>query len=702
MRHSFTLLFASLISFSILSQSLSPTSGINMTRVDRTYRTNQELPFDASLEPFFHGVASGDPLSDRVIIWTRVTPGDDFTGSDIEVEWFVATDPGMSDIVSSGTFTTNAERDYTVKVDVEGLNAATTYYYAFSALEGNSLIGRTRTTPTAAADQLRFAVVSCSNLQHGYFNGFGRIADREDLDAVIHLGDYIYEYGTGPGTYGFDSSRLDRSHIPDTEILALADYRTRYSLYRLDADLRRAHQQHPFIAVWDDHESANDAYKDGAENHNDGEGDWETRKAISRQVYFEWMPIRESEDASIYRTISYGDLADLIMLDTRIEGREEQILDITNEALYAPTRTLLGQEQKTWFFNELRNSTAKWKVIGNQVIFSEFHVGWAADPNLGQTFESVESDFLDIWDGYPFERNSIIDSIALNQIDNVIILTGDFHSTFAFDVAKFPSIFSLSDPLYLADPLADTGLPGYDPASQTGSFAVEFATPSITSANFDENFTLILGGDEVLAAQTTAFLELQINTPLADTIPGVGGFIPNPHMKFNDLDRHGYFLLDLKEGQAQADWYYVDILNPDDDSETFAQGWFTEDGANRLTQNLSASAEKTSAPDLAPDEPFEGVVTSVGEPENVSVFSIYPNPVTSGTTSFIQFGLLENSNLEISLLSIDGRLIKKEFQGDRFKGNYNLAFDIPVVDPGLYLLNFKTNNKTTSRKIVIK
>jgi phosphodiesterase/alkaline phosphatase D-like protein len=530
-------------------------------------------PYDPALKPFYHGVASGDPMADRVIIWTRVTPETEGT---VAVAWKVATDAAMSQVVRTGVFTTDAARDYTVKVDVTGLQPYTTYYYSFNALGRNSLVGRTKTTPEGDASRLRFAVVSCNNYEGGYFSAFGRIADRNDLDAVIHLGDYIYEYG--PGDYGTLSA--ERPVQPKNEIQSLRDYRQRYAWYRLDPDLRRSHQQHPFITVWDDHESANDAYKDGAENHQpETEGPWQTRKEISRRVYDEWMPIR-GDASPIYRVKPYGNLVDLIMIDTRIAGRDQQINDVTNPALYAPNRTILGQTQREWLFERLRTSKAKWKIIGNQVIFSEFNVGWAASPQLG-TAQQLESVFLDIWDGYPAERQRIIDFIAENKIDNVVILTGDFHSSFAFDVAARPSAFSPGGP------------PTYDPKTGKGSVAVEFATPSISSANFDENVN----------PQQSAAFEFQINKPLPPQAGPFAGVNPNPHMKYVDLDRHGYFLLDVTAEKAQADWYFVETILKPDSKETFDAGFYTMDGQNRLQKAPAASPASPSAPAPAPAFP---------------------------------------------------------------------------------------------------
>ena len=548
-----------------------------------------------------HGVASGDPLTDRVIIWTRVSTEEE---SPVEVEWKVATDPALTLIVQNGLYTTGAHRDYTVKVDVGGLEAGKTYYYGFTALGKASIVGKTKTAPSGMVDQAKFAVVSCSNLQHGYFNGYGRIADRTDLDAVIHLGDYIYEYSaTGDDFYGAEVLRDngERLHFPDREIVTLDDYRARYAQYRMDPDLLRAHQQHPFILIWDDHESANDAYEDGAENHQEGEGVWTDRKAIAKQVYDEWMPVRSDlNEFPLYRTIEYGELVDLVMLDTRLEGREEQINNVLDPALYAADRTILGEEQKAWFFDQLSSSDAAWKVIGNQVIFSEFNVWWAAnpaDPVLNNPIV-LESIFLDIWDGYPSEREQIMDFISgastNSPIDNVVILTGDFHSTFGYDVTRRPSPLSGSDPSIPAAGTAPVPVtPTYDPSSGAGSIAVEFATPSITSANFDEN----------LPPPVADAFEFQINRPLGDNAGPLAGINPNPHMKYADLNRHGYFILDITPEHAQADWFFTEDIFTRNNDEVFGQAWFTRNGQNYLQQSEGPSAAKPQQDTPAPDAP---------------------------------------------------------------------------------------------------
>ncbi|MCS7086945.1 MAG: alkaline phosphatase D family protein, partial [Bacteroidia bacterium] len=306
------------------------------------------ITLQEAMKPFYHGVASGDPLSDRVVIWTRVTPEAEQSGP-ITVEWEMSPNLDFSPVVRSGTFVTDESRDYTVKVDVTGLAPRTYYYYRFKALGTTSIIGRTKTAPADYVEQLRFAFGSCSNYSGGYFTAYEDIGRRNDLDAVIHLGDYIYEYAA------FGATRL---HDPPKEILTLEDYRMRYSQYRLDQDLRLAHQQYPFITIWDDHEVANDAYKDGAQNHTESEeGPYSDRKNAAMQAYFEWLPVRESGSLSHpyrgWRKISYGGLLDIFVLDTRHEAREKQAPIGDVNAINDTTRSLLGDEQRQWLLSEL-------------------------------------------------------------------------------------------------------------------------------------------------------------------------------------------------------------------------------------------------------------------------------------------------------------------------------------------------------------
>lgn len=676
------------ICFLLIQQALfAQQNGATLLHNDRVEFRNGPVAFNPAWRPFYHGVASGDPLQDRVIIWTRVTP-DSMNNVPINVTWRVATDIRFSNVVKSGTFTTNAERDYTVKVDVTGLEAGKTYYYVFNAQGKNSLIGRTKTTPTGnTASHLKFAVVSCSNYQAGYFTNYYHLAVRNDLDAVIHLGDYIYEYANG--TYGDSTLEADRRVEPDKEIVTLEDYRTRYSTYRLDTNLIRVHQQHPFITVWDDHESANNSYKDGAQNHTDlTEGDWNTRKAVAKQAYFEWLPIRDNNDQDVYRTIKYGNLMDLIMLDTRLKGRELQVSSIADSTLFDTSRTILGAAQKTWLFDQLRTSSARWKVIGQQVTFSEFNVGWAALGQPGFTFDALESSFLDFWDGYPVERSQIINFIKNNNINNTVILTGDVHAAFAYDVADMPVNLSFQTLPVIGQAAVYAPSANYNATTGEGSVAVEFVTPSITSANFDENLSL------TLAQQ----FQVQINTPITP-FPGINLGNPNPHMKYADLIRHGYFILDVKADSVQANWYYAPILTPAQ-AETFGAAYFTKNNENHLQKALVQSNPKTVQDEPAPNDPLMTTATrNLKEAPIFAILGIYPNPFEQLNT--LHYSLAQVAQVNIGLFDVNGKLVKTLVNQRLSAGIFSLQLDATDLPKGVYVYKIQVNNQLYTAKVVL-
>ena len=644
----------------------------------------EHLVVNEELYPFYHGVASGDPLEDRVVIWTRVTP-DSLDGKAVEVDWKMATDPELKNVVRRGTSTTNGSRDYTVKVDVDGLQAGTTYYYGFTALERNSLTGRTKTTPTGDVDHLRFGVVSCSNFQSGYFNGYGRLAERNDLDAVVHLGDYIYEYGNFTVNVGNPLVWEERLVEPDGEIVSLFDYRARYGTYHLDEDLRQLHQQHPMIAVWDDHEFANNSYTGGATNHQeDGEGDWEDRKAAAEQAYFEWMPIRDTRDETVYRSLSYGSLADLIMLDTRIVGRDKQAPLTSDPELYSPDRTILGAPQKAWFLDRLKNSQAKWKLIGNQVIFSEFNIGWAG-PLVGESFERTESTFLDIWDGYPLERTEIVDFIKQEEIDNVVILTGDFHTSMAYEVADPPVTLSFREEAG-QDSVAVYTPNDYDPATGAGAVAVEFASPSVASANFDETTSPGVAG----------LLQTLINNPLPATNGQERGN-PNPHMKYVNLVDHGYYILDVLEDRVQADYYYTPVLERTS-TERFDLGLSSPAGGHHLTTQSTPAAGKATQDAPAPADP-PGLTSAVrGEPSDVRVLAVSPNP-TGGQLN-VQYAVKQAGMMHIGLLDAAGRELRVFYRGRQPAGLYTLRAELGDLAAGTYLLRVVSPGGVSVQRVI--
>ncbi|MES1950774.1 alkaline phosphatase [Salinisphaera sp. S4-8] len=509
---------------------------------------------------FEHGVASGDPLTDAVVLWTRVTPQDKSDDLPIGGRYVVARDESLSDIVVEDDFRTDARRDYTVKIDRNRLVPGTTYFYRFIANGTVSPVGRTRTAPVGPIERARIAFTSCSQYPDGYFNVYAAMATHADIDLVLHLGDYIYEYGS--------AGELGRAHAPDHEIVTLADYRMRHAQYKRDPDLQALHGAHPMIVVWDDHESTNDSWKDGAENHQpDTEGDWVSRKARSIQAYYEWLPIRAVEPERperIYRRFSWGNLVDLIMLDTRLIGRDQQASSpLDSSTIYDERRTLLGFEQEAWLTTELTRSVAQWKLIGQQVMFMPLRLGLprlidlellpALSDKLSLLTEGGIALNVDQWDGYPAARGRVIDQIRIQGLNNVAVLAGDIHTSWAQDVSEDPN-----------NPLV------YNPITGEGARAVEFVSPSVTSSGLPE---------------------LQ---PLRDSLR-----LLNPHMKYVDLANHGYVLLDITAERLQGEFWYVNTIAERDASERFATSFVTVSGDNRLQEQRTASTGETATADLA-------------------------------------------------------------------------------------------------------
>jgi len=482
---------------------------------------------------FQHGVASGDPLDDRVILWTRVS---DVKTDAAPVRWVIAADPNLQNIVNQGVVTALAERDYTVKIDAQGLNPGCTYYYRFESAGEESPIGRTRTLPEQNVSRLRFAVVSCANLPFGYFNAYARVAERADLDAVLHLGDYFYEYA--PKEYG-DGEEFGRAHLPAREVVSLSDYRIRHAQYKCDVDLQEAHRQHPWICVWDDHESANNSWRDGAKNHNPekGEGEWANRRAAAIRAYHEWLPIREQPSANgpfIYRSFRFGQLADLIMLDTRLYGRTQQLDDKNDTAgLNAPSHTILGVDQEAWLAEQLRASVrhnSRWRILGQQLMFGQL---------LGDDDTILN---VDQWDGYPASRKAVLDQLASEKIDNVVVLTGDIHTAWAMDITP--------------DPLSDA----YDPNTGQGSLAVEFVTTSVTSPGPK-------GEPADLQQREQSLVESR------------------SHIQYVNLREHGYLLLDIDEQRIRGEFWYVDSIVERSGAERLGAAYIAKLGTNHLVRD---------------------------------------------------------------------------------------------------------------------
>jgi alkaline phosphatase D len=520
-----------------------------------------ELDGAAGTVRFDHGVASGDPLSDRVILWTRVTPAQD---APVRVRYVVARDPALSDVIASAEVVTDLSRDYTVKVDPQGLAPGTHYWYRFEAGGAQSPVGRTKTLPVGSVERLRFAYTSCSNYSAGYFGVYGRIAERLDLDAVFHLGDYLYESGSS-GAEG-----LNRGHSNGREMVTLDDYRDRHAQYRTDPDLQAMTRQHPLIVVWDDHESTNDSWRDGADNHTEGEeGVWELRKAASIMAYFEWLPIRVADPVDpqrIWRQFVFGDLVDLIMLDTRLYGRDEPLGILpAGPELTDPTRQMLGLRQENWLVEKLTTSTTRWKLLGQQVMFGQLRL--ATLPDLSLLGVTLAEELLalngDQWDGYPAARDRVFDAIERGAVDNVVVLTGDIHSSWGNELYRDPGdLVALLDNV-VGDPL-ELGL--------IKAQGVEFVSPSVTSSGLPEAATPVL---------RLAFRAV------------------DPQIKYFDGSRHGYVLLDITPERTQGEWWYVDSILEPDSPERFGAALLTRSGENRL-RNASEPTEPATAAAPAP------------------------------------------------------------------------------------------------------
>ncbi|MFJ8443014.1 alkaline phosphatase D family protein [Kitasatospora griseola] len=497
---------------------------------------------------FLHGVASGDPLPDGILLWTRVTPGATAVpgsglGPDTAVQWQLATDRAFAAVVASGTVTTTAATDHTVKADVRGLRPDTAYWYRFLAGDAVSPVGRTRTAPAtdAAVDRLRLGVASCANWEAGYFSAYRHLAARGDLDVFLFLGDYIYEYASGAyGTRG----TVVRPHAPANEITTLADYRTRHGRYKTDQDLQALHAAVPTIAIWDDHEFANDAWSGGAENHTPGaEGDWSARVAAAKQAYFEWMPVRPSIAGTTYRRLRYGKLADLHLLDLR--SFRSQQAGIGDGDVDSADRSITGRAQLDWLKAGLAASDTTWRLVGNEVMISP--VAFLSLPDyllrplaqlLGLPGEGLAVN-TDQWDGYTHDRRELLGHLKDHHITNTVFLTGDIHSAWACDVPFEAATY---------------------PAS--GSVATEFVVTSVSSDNIDD---ILKVAPHTLSLVAVAAIQSA-----------------NRHVKWTDLDSHGYGVLDITAERAQMDYYVLSDRTKPDATTKWARSYRTRSGTQQI------------------------------------------------------------------------------------------------------------------------
>lgn len=408
---------------------------------------------------FTHGVASGEPGANSVLLWTRYAAAND-TALTAEL----SESPDFAHVAGGGTVTAAGERDHVAKILVDGLESGRWYFYRFVAPDGTtSLTGRTRTLPAGPTGAFNLALFSCANLPFGWFNAYGHAAARNDIDLVAHVGDYLYEYKAGDYP-SLKEAVPGREVQPTNELIALADYRLRYAAYRSDPDLQRLHQLFPMIAQWDDHEFANDAWKGGAENHNEGEGEWRAREVAAERAYREWMPVADTR----WRHYQVGDLATIFLPETRITARDRpfELGDIlkdkpdvaatlkrfTETDYRDPARQLMGASQENWLFDGFARSVkggTRWQLCAQQIVMGTLFTppasrDWFGADQPDYVKRRVEVSQLaakaglplnmDSWDGYPAARDRLLAAAQKADAD-LVTLSGDSHNAWAFDLS---------------------------------------------------------------------------------------------------------------------------------------------------------------------------------------------------------------------------------------------------------------------------
>ncbi|OLL23537.1 Alkaline phosphatase D [Neolecta irregularis DAH-3] len=505
---------------------LSPSKRHPQFSIEYRHLSKRDLvSFKGSVE-FKHGVASGDPLPDAVILWTKVTPATETTET-ICVEWSIFPEHNPSRIADSGHVLTSFEVDYTVKVEARNLCSLTTYYYKFNVCNTNqtSPIGRTKTVPRTGdhvPQNLKFAVYSCSNYPAGFFNAFGNPARKDSVEYVIHLGDYIYEYKNGD--FG-DGTNISRIPEPNRECATLSDYRTRLAQHHTDPDLQLSHQQFPWFIIWDDHDIADNSWRAGSANHPENATayakygvSYASRKANAVRAFYEYLPVRQvslTDTLRIWRTLQIGDLVDIFFLDTRHYAREITDTYDNTEFIAAiaddQSRTLMGQRQEEWFYDGLMMSNATWKVVAQQIVFAEINI-----TEVG--YQNYTFDF-DGWSGYRSNRDRVLKTLYDAKINNTIILSGDSHANWVSELTWSNN----SD---------------YDSSTGEGAIGVEFAGTAVSSP------PIVPGASDLLLNFATQKI---INTN------------SNEHLKWAELVQRGYFELEIGYDSSVATYFGLNV-----------------------------------------------------------------------------------------------------------------------------------------------
>ena len=486
---------------------------------------------------FKHGIASGDPMQDRVILWTRLTvPGREA----VPVTWEIARDAGLQDVVGSGEAIAAADNDHSVHVDPAGLQPATRYFYRFHALGDTSPTGRTKTLPGDDVYHLRFVQTLCAKFNAGYFNAYARMAEHDDVDFVLHLGDYIYEAADTPPAGQTPGADIGRPFQPRHECKTLADYRMRYAQYHADQDVQAMHAALPMIGTVDDHEFADGAWRGGADVHDAvRDGPWSERLRACFRARWEWLPIRLPDPADpqrVYRSLKLGDLAEIFLLNTRTHRDQP----VPPPQMHDAARSALGLDQRAWLFDEFDKSQTAWRVLGNpSVMATTWRESIAEDVKLALLkTKLIAADGLgpdhDQWDGYPAERARIFRMFRDCRLGNIVLLSGDIHTCMVIEIAENP----------------------FEPDPQP--VAVEFINPSLTSQNLD---------DKMKWGYRTKSLEYE---------RGIGQALP--HIKWCDLDSHGYNIVDITPERLQVEYWMVDTVLERTTNEHLGAVWQVDSG----------------------------------------------------------------------------------------------------------------------------
>ena len=511
----------------------------------------------AALTPgFSHGIASGEPSQRSVLLWTRYVS----TASESKLRAEIWAEGAPNKIISGSEVMASATRDHIAKTTVKGLKPGKRYFYRFIAPDGTkSPIGRTKTLPEGDVAKYRMAVFSCTNMPFGYFNAYAHAVAADDFDVVLHLGDYLYEYQRG--YYPFPKDAVTERLIePAGEMVALADYRLRYASYRADPDLQKLHAMHPMIAMWDDHEFANDAYATGAQNHQANEGDWAARKISAERAYREWMPVSDRIDDTYWSRYAIGNLAEIQLTESRVSSRSKQLSigdpngdadEILRQlkafhdgALQDADRTMLGAVQEQWLAKRFAAPKKRWNIWAQQTIVGALVQpqgleNWLAPDSLPFVKDRMLRGALaakagipsnmDAWDGYPAARAKALSAAQAGNAD-LIVLTGDTHNAWAFDLAH-----------------------------DGKAAGVEFAGHSVTSPGLESSFT---GTD---------------NTTLSKALVSA-----NPGLAWTDTGGRGYMAVELTPDKAVSEWRFTDSIKARSDRLVGTKTMKTQHGMRKL------------------------------------------------------------------------------------------------------------------------